>query len=138
MSEQSDDPDRKVAAIIFDENGRVVTCSSNVLVTPKKSNFRERTSRVKNQKYFWIEHAERRAIFLALKQHVNLTKCSIAVSLFPCADCARAIIQSGLKTVVAPTISANEERHLETMKAAREILRDANIELIYLAKEDAL
>ncbi|NOC93319.1 deaminase [Ruegeria sp. HKCCD6604] len=132
VAKQSDDPDRKVSAIIFDKNGQALVHSANVLVTPKRNDLKKRTSREQNQKYYWIEHAERRVIFMALKQGIDLSQCSLAVSLFPCADCARAIIQSGIRTVFAPTIPDNEPRHKETMHAALEILSAARVKLINL------
>ncbi|MGR3678055.1 MAG: deaminase [Paracoccaceae bacterium] len=108
--------------------------SANVLVTPKENEFQNRTSREKNQKYYWIEHAERRVIFIALKQGIDLSQCALAVSLFPCSDCARAIIQSDIRTILAPTIPCDEPRYKETMLAAFEILRAAGVEVIEIKK----
>ena len=87
----------------------------------------KRSSREAGQKYFWIEHAERRVILKALRNGVDLEGGTIVVSLFPCSDCARAIIQAGITKVVAPRISSLEERHLQTMTAAKDILLDSKI-----------
>ena len=51
-------------------------------------------------KYLWTEHAERNAVYNAARMGLSLKDCTIYVSWYPCADCARAIIQSGIRTVV--------------------------------------
>lgn len=52
-------------------------------------------------KYQWTEHAERNAIYNAAANGVFLKGCTIYLSWYPCADCARAIIQSCIFHVVA-------------------------------------
>lgn len=52
-------------------------------------------------KYRWTEHAERNAIYNAARVGVSLDGCRIYIPWFPCADCARAIIQSGIKEMIA-------------------------------------
>jgi len=44
----------------------------------------------------YVVHSELNAI---LNSNTDLTDCSIYVSLFPCNECAKAIIQSGIKEV---------------------------------------
>ena len=51
-------------------------------------------------KYLWTEHAERNAIYNAARHGVALDVAKIYVDWIPCADCARAIIQSGILEVV--------------------------------------
>ncbi|WP_093324170.1 deaminase [Shimia haliotis] len=132
VSTKSDDPDRQVGAVIYAPDGRVVSASANKLVTPRNEKYSVRTSRVDNQKYYWIEHAERGAIFSALKNGIDLSECLMAVSLFPCADCARAIIQAGIPTLLAPRVSDLETRHQRTMFAAIDILSEARIRVLWL------
>ena len=51
-------------------------------------------------KYELTEHAERNAIYNAARVGTPLNNCKIYVAWLPCTDCARAIIQSGIKEVV--------------------------------------
>jgi dCMP deaminase len=128
----SGDPDRRVTALLFDRNDKLIGKRRKRLLKaqlPRDS--RERSSRKTGQKYFWIEHAERRVILKALGHGINLDGGAIVVSLFPCSDCARAIIQSGITKVAAPRISSLEERHLQTMTVARDILLASNIAIEY-------
>ena len=51
-------------------------------------------------KYLWTEHAERNAIYNAAGMGVVLAGATAYVDGIPCPDCARAIIQSGIRRVV--------------------------------------
>jgi len=51
------------------------------------------------KKYFYFEHAERNAVFHAARIGVSLKGCVMFTQGMPCADCARAIIQSGIESV---------------------------------------
>lgn len=95
------------------------------------------------QKYKWTEHAERNAIYNAAQSGTSL-KDSICVSThFPCADCARGIIQSGCKMVISHDIKEFESDNAET--AARwksdcdlavEMLTEAGIQLMFIKKDE--
>lgn len=55
-------------------------------------------------KYEFTEHAERNAIYNAARVGVPLSGCTLYLNWWPlpCADCARAVIQSGITSVVGP------------------------------------
>jgi dCMP deaminase len=53
-------------------------------------------------RFVWMEHAERNAIYAAARDGRRLAGATIATTFFPCIDCARAIVQSGITTLVAP------------------------------------
>ena len=55
-------------------------------------------------KYEFTEHAERNAIYNAARVGVPLSGCTLYLNWWPlpCPDCARAVIQSGIKTVIGP------------------------------------
>jgi dCMP deaminase len=52
------------------------------------------------EKYFWIEHAERNAIYNAARVGTPLKGCMMYLSWLPCMDCARAIVQAGIVRLV--------------------------------------
>ncbi len=58
-------------------------------------------------KYKWTEHAERNAIYTAARAGIPIDGCTMYLPWFPCMECARAIVQSGISTLVAypPDIS---------------------------------
>ena len=83
-------------------------------------------------KYKWTEHAERNAIYNAARMGgASLKGCVIYInSLPPCCDCARAIIQSGISSVV---LVENEvpERWQEECNIALDMLKECNIHVRY-------
>lgn len=52
------------------------------------------------EKYYWMEHAERNAIYNAARVGVPLVGCAMYLNWYPCMDCARAIIQAGIVRLV--------------------------------------
>ena len=58
----------------------------------------ERKGEEYDTKYLYVCHAELNAILNS--RDSNLEGCRIYVALFPCNECAKAIIQSGIKEVV--------------------------------------
>ena len=92
-------------------------------------------------KYAFYEHAERNAIYNACLCGVTLKGCTLYVTMPPCADCARAIIQSGIKRVYflppapnAPAVnSAGNWR--ETVEASFTMFREAGVRATALKRE---
>jgi len=89
--------------------GSVITDSDNVLVSTGYNSLPrgietdakgKRLSREGGEKYFWLEHAERNAIFNAARRGTQLKGCRIYVPWTPCADCARGIVQTGISEVI--------------------------------------
>lgn len=61
------------------------------------------------QKYDWVEHAERNAIYNAARMGIPLKGCTAYITLAPCAACSRALIQAGITTVYGPAFPDGEE-----------------------------
>ncbi len=51
-------------------------------------------------KYKWTEHAERNAIYNAARIGTPLQGCRMYLPWFPCMDCARALVQSGIVELI--------------------------------------
>jgi dCMP deaminase len=83
----------------------------------------EREGDFLNTKYPYVVHAEANAI---LNSSVDLQDSRIYVTLFPCNECAKLIIQSGIKEVVYL-----EDKYFdnEIFKASRKLFNSANIKL---------
>jgi dCMP deaminase len=99
-AQRSKDPNTQVGACIVDSKKRVVGvgyngfpkgCSDEELPWNREGNFI-------NSKYAYVCHAELNAILN--KNNEDLDGCIIYVALFPCNECAKLIIQSGIKEVV--------------------------------------
>lgn len=85
------------------------------------------------QKYLYTEHCDRNAILTAAKHGVSLKDCTMYLTGPPCADCTRAIIQSGIKEVIWPTDNPFEtnpeiiERWGENVKVSLEMLSESGV-----------
>ena len=97
---RSKDPNTKVGACIADSEHKVVSIGYNGM--PRGIND-EALSWVNGEdldsKYLYVCHAEFNAI-LNTRHGGELRGCTLYVTLFPCNDCAKAIIQVGIKEVV--------------------------------------
>lgn len=98
IAKWSKDPSTKVGAVIVNSDKRVVSLGYNGFPQGVDDSVVERYERP--AKYKYTEHSERNAIFSAARLGVSLVGCTIYCNYLPCADCARAIIQSGIVKVV--------------------------------------
>lgn len=127
--EESYDPDRQVGVVIISPLGKLLATGSNkppseLKLTSKDS--LEAIAQDPNWKYFIFEHAERNAINSARAQGHSLVGAAMYSTLFPCADCARAIVSSGISRLVAPPPnrhSHRDEKWREHYRYAHQIFR---------------
>ena len=128
----SKDQSTKVGCVIVGPTKDVRTLGYNGFPRNVNDDIKERHERP--AKYFWTEHAERNAIYNAASTGVPLSECTAYTTLFPCADCARAMIQSGIKTVVTYTPDWNDSKW--QFGEVRDMLEEAGMKIICLEKED--
>lgn len=123
---RSKDPHTQVGAAIVDENHRVVSVGYNGL--PKGCSDDKfpwnREGSVLHSKYAFVVHAELNAI---LNSPRSVSGCTIYVSLFPCNECAKAIIQSGIKRIV---YESDKYADSDTTKASKMMLKAAGVEMV--------
>jgi len=95
---KSKDESTQIGAIIVGPDNEIVSTGYNSF--PRGINDRIKSRQARPEKYFWFEHAERNAIYNAARIGVSTLDCSLYLSAaIPCVDCARAIINSGIKIV---------------------------------------
>ncbi len=98
---RSKDPHTHMGSIIADADNVLVATGYNSLPRGVEVDESEiRLSRENGEKYFWLEHAERNAIYNAARRGTILKGCKIYVPWLPCTDCARGIIQTGISEVI--------------------------------------
>lgn len=96
ISGKSKDPSTQCGCVITSRENDILVTGWNDL--PR--GVRHKPSRHQRpEKYVWTEHAERNAIYNAGRTGVPLKGANLYVTRMPCPDCARAIIQSGIKSV---------------------------------------
>jgi len=123
----SKDRSTKVGAVIVDEREVLVSLGWNGFPRGIDDNVEERHERP--IKYKWTEHAERNSLYNAAANGSSTLNCRIYTTLFPCSDCCRGIIQSGIKKVISPKPDFDDERWGEDFKIALSMLREADIDV---------
>lgn len=84
--------------------------------------------RTRPEKYFWFSHAELNAITNAARVGVPLDGSTIVVTHPPCMDCARAIVQAGIKQVVAVRPAAEfAERWIEHTRRVQTLFSECKV-----------
>lgn len=88
------------------------------------------------QKYTFIEHAERNAIYAAAAAGWPTAGATMYCLWFACPDCARAIIQAGIAEVVGHVAPRNEtpSRWLQAVRDGEQMLREAGVRMRWLAE----
>ena len=97
---RSKDPNTKVGACIVDKEHKVVSIGYNGMprgVDESKVSWNRGEGL--DSKYLYVCHAEFKAILNTING-AALEVCTLYVTLFPCNECAKAIIQTGIKEVV--------------------------------------
>lgn len=102
-AKRSKDPSTQVGACIVDKENRILSIGYNG--TPNGFSDDEfpweRTGKNQNEtKYPYVCHAELNAILNYRGSRKDLVGSKIYVDLFPCNECAKAIIQSGIKEII--------------------------------------
>lgn len=97
---RSKDPSTQVGACIVNQDNKIISTGYNGAPTGYHDDncmCWEREGNFLDTKYAYVCHAELNAI---LNSPTPVKDCKIYVALFPCNECAKAIIQSGIKEVV--------------------------------------
>ena len=99
-AERSKDPSTQVGACIVSTDNKIVSTGSNGAprgYDDDECMCWEREGNFLDTKYAYVCHAELNAI---LNSPHSVNGCKIYVALFPCNECAKAIIQSGIKEII--------------------------------------
>lgn len=130
VAAQSPDPSSQVGALICRPDGTIQTVACNdfppgLAITP------ERLERP--LKYDLIEHAERTVVFnMALKGEIIDEDAVMVAPWAACTDCARAIVMSGIPTLLRHTdiMKRSPDRWRESLVLADEILIAGGVEIV--------
>ena len=123
---RSKDPNTKVGACIADSEHKVVSIGYNGM--PRYINDEDLTwnkGEGLDSKYLYVCHAEFNAI-LNTRDGTALKGCTLYVTLFPCNECTKAIIQTGIKEVV---YISNKYEHTTETQASLRMLTLAGIKI---------
>ncbi len=123
-AKRSKDPNTQVGACIVNKKNRIVGtgynglpagCSDDEFPWDKQGDFLQ-------TKYPYVCHAELNAILNNIG--MDLAGCRIYTALFPCNECSKAIIQSGISEVV---YLSDKYEASDSAKASKRMLENAGV-----------
>ena len=95
---RSKDPRTQVGACIVNKSNRIISTGYNGMPNNcEDSKMPWQNKEGLEGKYLYVVHSEQNAI---LHAKVDLTDCIIYTTLFPCNECSKSIIQSGISEIV--------------------------------------
>lgn len=126
----SKDPHKKVAAIILaHDTFQILSTGYNGICRGLKET-KERWERP--TKYRYIIHAEENCVANAARSGVKIENSICVVTMFPCVNCCKTLIQAGIDTIVSEEPDLQNERWGEDFKLSLEMFEEANVKIIYV------
>ena len=132
-AERSKDPNTQVGACIVDADNRIVSTGYNGFpygCSDDEYPWSREGEDAAETKYGYVVHAELNAILNARGRNVAGTR--IYVALFPCNECAKAIIQAGISEVV---YLSDKYANTPGTLISKRMLRSAGVTLRQLVPE---
>ena len=135
----SKDPSTKVGAIfLYPETLNILSVGYNGMPRGIDETILERWDRP--LKYKLIEHAERNAIYNSAMSGTSLKDSICVVSLFPCSNCARGIIQSGCRLVISLALEDSGDDRYNRWKddwdVSMMMLNEACIQTVFIKSSE--
>lgn len=125
-AKRSKDPNTQVGCCIVNQDKRIVAVGYNGM--PMGCNDEDfpwnvREGALNDTKYAYVVHAELNAI---LNATTPLKGCTLYVTLYPCNECTKAILQSGIKEIV---FEDNKYEGKDFDLASKKMLQSANVKV---------
>lgn len=132
QAQRSPDPSTQNGAVLIMENRDVRWVTASVNEFPAGVEYTDERW-VRPNKYQYIEHAERNCIYRAARYGISTFGGTMVCPWAACSDCARAIIQAGVQTLVtlSPTDNTNE-RWMDSIAIAMQMLKEGGVTVHYL------
>ena len=105
IAKRSKDPNTQVGAVIVSEDDRILSVGYNgfpngISDDDPEYNWADRDINSSNNKYLYSTHAEANAILNYRGDIRDLRNATLYVTLFPCNECAKMIIQTGISHII--------------------------------------
>ena len=125
----STDPNTQVGAVLVVPNGGVLLSSWNHVIPPLET---KGYPRKVSDKGFCTEHAERGVLFKAAINKLPVEGLTLYSTWAACAECARSIIQFGVKRVVTLNglLARTPYRWRDSIQAGADMMSDSDVQLV--------
>lgn len=131
----SKDPSTKVAAILLSHDAHVIL-STGYNGIPRKMNDTMVERWQRPTKYTYCVHAECNAVCNAARAGMSLDNSIAVITLFPCCDCAKMLIQSGVSTIIAPEPDFNMPRWGEQFLLSSKMFKEVGMNMILFTDDE--
>lgn len=129
---KSKDKSTQIGAVIVGNDNEILSTGYNSFPRGMDDNIQERQERP--EKYFYMVHAEINSIINAARTGVSIKNSSIYLTCgIPCTDCAKAIINAGIKTIYCKQIctTKNKEKWEESQKRSIQLFDECGIQVFF-------
>lgn len=130
ISTWSKDPSTQIGAVLVNDERRILATGYNGFprgVWDSPDYYQDRET-----KYKYVVHAEMNAIYNATYNGISLKDSTLYVWGLPvCAECAKGVIQVGIKRVVMPR-GDYPERWIESFKKTSSMFKETDIEWVFI------
>jgi dCMP deaminase len=128
---KSKDKYTQIGAVIVGEDGEIVSTGYNSFPRGLDDGVDLRQERP--EKYYWFEHAERNAIYNAARIGVSTKGTTMYLSCgLPCADCARGIINSGIKRIFCERVDVTKgDMWKESQERSWDMFRETGVDVCF-------
>jgi dCMP deaminase len=116
---------RKVGAVLLLKDGTEISACNNFPFGVR--NIEERHAG--DGRLVWMEHAERLAIFEAARLGAATLGSHMTSTLFPCIDCARAIVSAGIQCLDTPAPAFDDPVWGSSFERSHIILEEGGVEI---------
>jgi dCMP deaminase len=134
----SKDRGRKVGAVIVGPDNEIRSTGYNGIPRGVNDDLEERHDVENGEKYLWVSHAERNAIYNAALLGVSTKECTLYVPWYPCLDCAKAIVQTGIAHLVCFEPDFKDKNWGHEFEKSRIILAEGQVSTEYIEEQNYL
>lgn len=136
VAKRSKDPNTQVGCVIVSKDDRILSlgyngmpngCSDDEFPWVREvDNISDPDEEMLNTKYLYVVHSELNAILNFKGSRTLLEGSTLYVTLFPCNECCKAIIQSGIKKVI---YGENKYKDTPSVKASLRMFKAAGVKV---------
>jgi dCMP deaminase len=129
---RSKDPRTHIGAVIVGQDNEILSTGYNSFPRGIDDGAPDRWEAP--EKYFWVEHAERNAIFNAARIGVSLRDSKMYLTCgVPCSDCAKGIISSGIRKIWCKKRDTTKNRELwdKHAEVSLQMFKESGVEIFF-------
>ena len=91
---------------------------------------------IRPEKYKYVIHSELNGIINAARSGIKLDKSIVFITMFPCSDCMKALLQVGVSEIVTIIPNLEDSKWSESFKISQIMLDESNIKVMLFNKDE--